>query len=84
MAEWLIAPVLKTGIVRNKGLSRVRIPLSPFFRRMDLFIGFDWLGFFRARLYHRAKKKRLDINELKRKEKKIFFQYDLLDSTQYA
>lgn len=46
MAEWLIAPVLKTGIVRNKELSRVRIPLSPFFRRMDLFIGFDWLGFF--------------------------------------
>lgn len=31
MAEWLIAPVLKTGIVRNKELSRVRIPLSPFF-----------------------------------------------------
>lgn len=38
MAEWLIAPVLKTGIVRNKKLSRVRIPLSPFARRMDLFI----------------------------------------------
>lgn len=38
MAEWLIAPVLKTGIVRNKELSRVRIPLSPFARRMDLFI----------------------------------------------
>lgn len=31
MAEWLIAPVLKTGIVLNKELSRVRIPLSPFF-----------------------------------------------------
>lgn len=30
MAEWLIAPVLKTGIVLNKELSRVRIPLSPF------------------------------------------------------
>ena len=30
MAEWLIAPVLKTGIVFNKELSRVRIPLSPF------------------------------------------------------
>lgn len=38
MAEWLIAPVLKTGIVRNKELSRVRIPLSPFARRMYLFI----------------------------------------------
>ena len=54
MAEWLIAPVLKTGIVRNKELSRVRIPLSPFARRMDLFIfyfiGFGWFGFFRARL----------------------------------
>lgn len=37
MAEWLIAPVLKTGIVRNKELSRVRIPLSPFGRRMDFF-----------------------------------------------
>ena len=33
MAEWLIAPVLKTGIVLNKELSRVRIPLSPFFAR---------------------------------------------------
>lgn len=32
MAEWLIAPVLKTGIVLNKELSRVRIPLSPFAR----------------------------------------------------
>ena len=32
MAEWLIAPVLKTGIVLNKELSRVRIPLSPFLR----------------------------------------------------
>lgn len=30
MAEWLIAPVLKTGIVLSE-LSRVRIPLSPFF-----------------------------------------------------
>lgn len=44
MAEWLIAPVLKTGIVRNKELSRVRIPLSPFARRIDFFfIGFAWL-----------------------------------------
>lgn len=41
MAERLIAPVLKTGIVLNKELSRVRIPLSPFFaRRIDFFIGF--------------------------------------------
>ena len=38
MAEWLIAPVLKTGIVRNKELSRVRIPLSPLSRRINLFI----------------------------------------------
>lgn len=30
MAEWLIAPVLKTGIVLYSELSRVRIPLSPF------------------------------------------------------
>lgn len=47
MAEWLIAPVLKTGIVRNKELSRVRIPLSPFARQIDLFlyfIGFAWLS----------------------------------------
>lgn len=27
-----MAPVLKTGIVRNKELSRVRIPLFPFAR----------------------------------------------------
>jgi hypothetical protein len=45
MAEWLIAPVLKTGIVRNKELSRVRIPLSPFARRIDLFLYF--IGFAR-------------------------------------
>ena len=45
MAEWLIAPVLKTGIVRNKELSRVRIPLSPFARRIDLFLSF--IGFAR-------------------------------------
>lgn len=45
MAEWLIAPVLKTGIVRNKELSRVRIPLSPFARRIDLFLYF--IGFTR-------------------------------------
>lgn len=32
MAEWLIAPVLKTGIVLCSELSRVRIPLSPFTR----------------------------------------------------
>lgn len=31
MAEWLMALVLKTGIVQK--LSRVRIPLSPFVRR---------------------------------------------------
>lgn len=38
MAEWLIAPVLKTGIVLNKELSRVRIPLSPFSRWRDFFL----------------------------------------------
>lgn len=43
MAEWLIAPVLKTGIVLCSELSRVRIPLSPFTRSIELFpyfIGF--------------------------------------------
>lgn len=42
MAEWLIAPVLKTGIVFNKELSRVRIPLSPFslVESIGLFLGF--------------------------------------------
>ena len=85
MAEWLIAPVLKTGIVRNKELSRVRIPLSPLARRMDLFflyfIGFARLSIIKgmARLSHLAepkqKKTRLDRNELKRKEgrKKEYF-----------
>lgn len=60
MAEWLIAPVLKTGIVRNKELSRVRIPLSPFGRRMDYFIGFGW--FFSGSTkwwYSRARKKKI-------------------------
>lgn len=37
MAEWLIAPVLKTGIVLCSELSRVRIPLSPFTRSIELF-----------------------------------------------
>ena len=37
MAEWLIAPVLKTGIVLCSELSRVRIPLSPFARSIELF-----------------------------------------------
>lgn len=56
MAEWLIAPVLKTGIVLNKELSRVRIPLSPFLliESIFLFSGFaqsairkkrEWLGY---------------------------------------
>lgn len=78
MAEWLIAPVLKTGIVRNKELSRVRIPLSPFSRRMDLFILLVLVGsvdFLKGNgsakwWYSRAQKqKRLDINELKREKK---------------
>lgn len=45
MAEWLIAPVLKTGIVLCSELSRVRIPLSPFARSIKLFpffIVFAW------------------------------------------
>ena len=37
MAEWLIAQVLKTGIVLYSELSRVRIPLSPFARSIELF-----------------------------------------------
>lgn len=45
MAEWLIAPVLKTGIVSNKELSRVRIPLSPFFSlNRFVSIGFARIG----------------------------------------
>lgn len=48
MAEWLIAPVLKTGIVLNKRLSGVRIPLSPLFCSLNRFvsigIGFDRIG----------------------------------------
>lgn len=45
MAEWLIAPVLKTGIVPCSELSRVRIPLSPFAHSIELFpyfISFAW------------------------------------------
>ena len=69
MAEWLIAPVLKTGIVR-KELSRVRIPLSPFLdEKIYVFTGNG-----SARWDSRArKKKRLDLNELKRNEKRILF-----------
>ena len=85
MAEWLIAPVLKTGIVRNQELSRVRIPLSPFSWRIGLFllvilIILPLQGNGSAKLDSRAKKKRkidLDINELKQKEKGILFKYDL-------
>jgi|EndMetStandDraft_8_1072994.scaffolds.fasta_scaffold40585_1 hypothetical protein len=41
MAEWLIAPVLKTGIVLSE-LSRVRIPLSPFLgESIYVFIAFS-------------------------------------------
>ena len=47
MAEWLIAPVLKTGIVRNKELSRVRIPLSPFLLVEYIYIFFYFIGFVR-------------------------------------
>lgn len=47
MAEWLIAPVLKTGIVRNKELSRVRIPLSPLYS-VNKFVAFLYfIGFAR-------------------------------------
>jgi hypothetical protein len=68
MAEWLIAPVLKTGIVRNKELSRVRIPLSPFAHRMDLFILLVLVGsvyFLKGNgsakwWYSRARKKKKD------------------------
>ena len=60
MAEWLIAPVLKTGIVLNKELSRVRIPLSPFCSlNRFVSIGFSRIGIIKkggmARLSHLAK-----------------------------
>lgn len=71
MAEWLIAPVLKTGIVRNKELSRVRIPLSPLSRRINLFIFLVSIESFFFRL------------KLRKKEKKFLFKYDPLNSTQY-
>lgn len=59
MAEWLIAPVLKTGIVLYSELSGVRIPLSPFARSIELFsffIGFARPGKIKgmARLSHLA------------------------------
>jgi hypothetical protein len=68
MAEWLMAPVLKTGIVRK--LSRVRIPLSPvfffFFQKSHLLV---WS----------SKKKRiaqLEIAELQGSSwKEIIFKY---------
>ena len=75
MAEWLIAPVLKTGIVLNKELSRVRIPLSPFARWIESF--FYWFFPDRyhkerrmARLSHLAKpeKNRLEKIKLDRNE----------------
>ena len=96
MAEWLIAPVLKTGIVRNKELSRVRIPLSPFFlltRSLSFFyILYRFFPFSiikrMARLSGIAEpeKKRiyileLDKNELKIKEKERLFKYDLTHPT---
>lgn len=66
MAEWLIAPVLKTGIVLNKELSRVRIPLSPFARRIDLFLYWFYLAWYHNGewLGHLAEpeKNRLDLN----------------------
>lgn len=88
MAEWLIAPVLKTGIVRNKELSRVRIPLSPFllveYIYIFYFIGFARLsisilkgnGSARGIAEPEQKKKGSIYNESKMKIKEYFyFQY---------
>lgn len=85
MAEWLIAPVLKTGIVRNKELSRVRIPLSPFLLVEYIYI-FYFIGFARLSISilkgngsaiplaePEQKKKGSIYNESKMKIKEYFF-----------
>ena len=86
MAEWLIAPVLKTGIVRNKELSRVRIPLSHFLLVEYIYIYI--IGFFRLSISilkgncsaiplaePEQKKKGLIYNESKMKIKEYFLSY---------
>lgn len=79
MAEWLIAPVLKTGIVLCSELSRVRIPLSPFVRSIELFpsfISFAWSVKKKrmARLGEIAEPEKKEIklhrNKLKKKQEK--------------
>ena len=83
--EWLIAPVLKTGIVRNKELSRVRIPLSPFLLVEYIYIYI--IGFFRLSISilkgncsaiplaePEQKKKGSIYNESKMKIKEYFFE----------
>ncbi len=80
MAEWLIAPVLKTGIVLYSELSRVRIPLSPFVHSIELFsyfISFAW--FFKiikrmARLSHLAEPEKKKLNYIKVEKKKDVIQ----------
>ena len=77
MAEWLIAPVLKTGIVLNKNyrgfesLSLLFCSLNRFVSLLVFPNGYRKEGGM-ARLSHRARPKRdYDyINELKKKKKK--------------
>lgn len=83
-----MAPVLKTGIVRNKKLSRVRIPLSPFvFARFLLgedisFLTFAWLfstikGNGSAKWDSRARKKKWIRSKSKERKKNTFYlKYD--------
>lgn len=79
MAEWLIAPVLKTGIVETKNYRGFE-SLSLLFLGEWIFLLILVGSVFSGWLYHHLaepEKKRLDINKLKRK-----YFFNMIRSTQ--